>query len=129
MQVAGFAQSTDGWLTLPDASADSLVLTNITLGSRTGAAIVDAWIQSLWVATAAIDITTVATATTTAADYYKANTVPSAAPPAISMDQMSSNLLTSLVVGGPVTVAVAASSTTSRVGLKLRMTFYGVAPR
>lgn len=129
LQVTGFTQGTDGWLVLPDVSAAELKLFNITLGSRSQATSVDAWIQDLWVAPVALDIATAASAATTAAQYYTANTVTPAMPPALRMDPLSSNVLTSLSVGGPVNVAVTATSAASRIGLKLRLTFYGVAPR
>eukprot|EP00878_Enallax_costatus_P047024 GHUV01057383.1.p1 GENE.GHUV01057383.1~~GHUV01057383.1.p1 ORF type:complete len:500 (+),score=122.35 GHUV01057383.1:95-1594(+) len=126
--VTGFTQSTAGWLSLPQSSTQTLQLANITLGSRGNVAVLDTSLNGLWVAPVAIDVATAASAATTATQYFSSISAQSTVPPTVTMDPIISNLFGGLVVGGPVAVTVSSGSAASKVGLKLRLTFYGVAP-
>lgn len=111
-------------MSLP-SNAKGVKLKNLVLGDKGGAA-ATAWIENLWVSPKAIDMLAAAATASTPTVFFS-NSVAVTSPPHISLNDDSN--LASLVVGKPVNFGVSAASGSSRLGVKLRLTFYGVAPR
>lgn len=129
LQVAGFDIVGEGWVRLSAAADGALGLSSFALGNRAGAGMPFS-VHSIWMLPNAVAMDRLAADsgnTSLDATLTAMAIVPS--PPAITLDP--STALAGLVVDVPVRVAVnaiAGSSNTTALGLKLRLTFFGANP-
>lgn len=100
--------------------------TNITLGSKTGTSLAGT-VVGLWATPAAVVVDSLRSTDALLTDILTASTV-NPDPPVLTL---ASTAAAGLVVDTPVRVVVNAASPSgnSTLGLKLRLTFFGVAPR
>lgn len=120
LQAWGVQVAASGWVSSPASSLGA-----ITLGSPTGKSMAGT-VQGLWVLPGAVAFDSLAAEGQTLADVLAGITAPAAAaPPVVSLQVQTA----APVVGAPVSVVVSASAANVGSSVRVRVTFYGAAPR